>query len=57
MNQPKQDNKEVFENKISSLQKNKVENIEIKEIKNIKKSQKKQRRKKIIISNNRKRNL
>ena len=57
LNQPKQDNKEVFENKISSLQKNKVENIEIKEIKNIKKSQKKQRRKKIIISNNRKRNL
>ena len=57
LNQAKQDNKEVFENKISPLQKNKVENIEIKEIKKIKKSQKKQRRKKIIISNNRKRNL
>lgn len=52
----KEDNKEVSENKRSLSQKNKVENGENKEPKKSKKSQKKQRRKKIIISNNRKRN-
>jgi hypothetical protein len=52
----KEDNKELSENKRTLSQKNKVENGENKEPKKSKKSQKKQRRKKIIISNNRKRN-